>query len=314
MNNSLIKFFSTAILFGLIILSGCNLPDSNNTSESEQNVIAEEQETTWKQDQEEIKAVLEKILSAVGNRNIKVLDDLTYDKAILGWTYIQDGVWLNKELNMEEYLRKMAEDKDPKPISEIAKGFDIIVTEGQMAVVIAETIISQFGVPRSREVNHIIMMKEKVDWKLFSVAWTVERLSDEERKFDLELFARSYAQVWGSNRQEFVAMFFEENGSLRVNDGEPAVGREEITKVAQGFMTDLPDMVVSFDSLVNKSNGIKFHWTLTATHSGPGGTGNKIKVSGFELWRIGENNLIKESHGNFPFEEYNRQIEFGIDN
>ncbi|NNG26938.1 MAG: hypothetical protein HKM87_05390, partial [Ignavibacteriaceae bacterium] len=267
MKNIVVKFLSIAIPLGLIFLSGCNQSDSNKTSELEQNVIAEEQETTWKQDREEIKAVLEKILSAVGNRNIKVLDDLTYNKAILGWTYIQDGVWLNKEMTMEEYLRKMAEDKEPKPISEIAKGFDITITEGQMAVVIAETIISQFGVPRSREVNHIIMMKEKVDWKLFSVAWTVERLSDEESKFDLELFARSYAQVWGSKRQEFVAMFFEENGSLRVNDGEPAVGREQITKVAKGFMTDLPDMIVSFDSLVNKSNGVEFHWTLTATHS-----------------------------------------------
>ena len=110
-----------------------------------------------------------------------------------------------------------------------------------------------------------------------------------------------------------IIMYFAEDGSLLVNDGEPAIGRDEIIKVAEGFMTDLPDMVVSFDSLVTKPDGVEFHWTLTATNTGPGGTGNKVKVSGFEHWHIGKEGLIKESQGNFPAEEYNRQLESGVD-
>jgi nuclear transport factor 2 (NTF2) superfamily protein len=132
-------------------------------------------------------------------------------------------------------------------------------------------------------------------------------------EFDFEIFAKSYAQAWSGRRPQFVALYFEENGSLRVNDGAAAEGREEISKVAQGFMTDLPDMLVRFDSLVTKTKGTEFHWTLIATNSGPGGTGNKVKVSGFELWQIGENGLIQKSQGNFPSEEYNRQLEFGLD-
>ena len=77
-------------------------------------------------------------------------------------------------------------------------------------------------------------------------------------------------------------------------------------------MTDLPDMVVRFDSLVTKTEGSEFHWTLMATNSGPGGTGNKVNVSGYELWQMGENGLIQSSQGHFPGEEYNRQLEFGI--
>jgi len=71
-------------------------------------------------------------------------------------------------------------------------------------------------------------------------------------------------------------------------------------------------MIVQFDSLVPKSNGAEFHWTLIATNTGPGGTGNKVKVSGFELWKMSENGLIKESRGYFPSEEFDRQLKFGV--
>lgn len=270
---------------------------------------SDQKEKIMNAEEEKIKAVWEKILIAVGNDNGKELAALTFNKAVIGWTYLQDGIWLNKEVTVEEYLKMMTEDKNPKPILEFTKSFDISVTEERMAMVIAETIISQFGVPRSREINHIIMMKEKDDWKLFSIAWTVHRLPEEDRKFDLNLFARNYAQVWGGMRPAFVAMFFEENGTLQVNDGDPAPGREAISNVAKSFMTKFPDMKVSFDSLTTDANGVKFYWTLTGTDAGPGGKGNKVKISGYELWQLGTDGLIKNSKGYFSTEEYNRQLD-----
>ncbi len=265
-------------------------------------------------EEKQIIDVIEKILIAVGNQNAIELGDLTTKKATVGWTYLQDGTWMNKEVTAEEYMQRIVENKNPKPIAEIAEGYDISVTEDRLAMVKAKAIISQFGVPRSIEVNHIIMIKEKDDWKLLSIAWTVHRIPEEERKFDLKLFARNYAQVWGSNRPEFVAMFFAENGALQVNDADPAKGRDAISKVAQSFMTKFPDILVSFDSLVHNKNGIEFHWTLTGTDADPECLANKVKVSGFELWTMSEDKLIKDSQGNFPSKEYNRQLEFGIDN
>ena len=134
------------------------------------------------------------------------------------------------------------------------------------------------------------------------------------RTFDLEIFARSYAQAWGSKRPDFIASYFANGGSISVNNAVSAIGREAITQVAQGFMTDLPDMIVRFDSLVEKSNGTEFHWTLQATNTSPGSTGNKVKVSGCELWQLDEIGLIQHSQGHFPTEQYNKQLEFGIDN
>ena len=133
-------------------------------------------------------------------------------------------------------------------------------------------------------------------------------------KAQLTNFGKKYAAAWCSQKPESVAAFFVANGSLSVNADAPAVGRESITKVAQGFMTAFPDMIVSMDSLPTTSKGVEFHWTLTGTNSGPNGTGKKVRISGFELWQIDNDGLIQESKGSFDAEEYNRQLKYGAGN
>jgi len=151
-------------------------------------------------------------------------------------------------------------------------------------------------------------------------------------------FAKRYAKAWCSQNPESVAAFFAENGSITVNDGPPAVGRAAIAKEAQAFMTTFPDMVVTMDKLVCNEEGTEFHWTLTGTNSGPGGTGKRVRISGYELWkidngaggsratwtgkpeRVGEqgcesinDGLIAESKGHFDAAEYDRQLKEGVD-
>jgi len=121
-------------------------------------------------------------------------------------------------------------------------------------------------------------------------------------------FAEAYTAAWCSEDPASVASFFEADGSLAVNDGDPAVGRQAITSVAQGFMTDLPDMQVFLDDVVAQEGGAVYHWTLTGTNTGPGGTGRSIRISGFEEWEIGANGLIAKSAGHFDAEDYARQI------
>jgi len=70
---------------------------------------------------------------------------------------------------------------------------------------------------------------------------------------DLPEFAAQYTEAWCSQEPARVAAFFAEDGSLTINDGEPAVGREAITTAARGFMTAFPDMVVRMDSLGHRA-------------------------------------------------------------
>jgi predicted ester cyclase len=130
---------------------------------------------------------------------------------------------------------------------------------------------------------------------------------------ELTNFAKRYAEVWCSQNPESVAAFFAENGSLSVNDGPPAVGRAAIAQVARGFMLHFPDMIVTFDKLEPCGDRTAFHWTLIGTNTGPGGSGKRVQISGYELWRIGNNELIAESKGHFDTAEYERQLKYGVD-
>src|SRR5207249_5503255 len=125
---------------------------------------------------------------------------------------------------------------------------------------------------------------------------------------ELNDFAKRYAEAWCSQNPESVAAFFAETGSLSVNDGPPAVGRAAIAEIAEGFMRDFPDMVVTFDKLEPQPNATAFHWTLTGTNTGSGGTGNKVRICGYELWKIDNNGLIAESKGHFDSAEYDHQL------
>jgi predicted ester cyclase len=124
---------------------------------------------------------------------------------------------------------------------------------------------------------------------------------------ELSKFAKRYAKAWCSQDPEKVAAFFAENGSISINNGPPAVGRTAIAKEAQAFMTTFPDMVVTFDKLEPQPNGTEFHWTLTGTNTGPG-AGKRVRISGYELWKIDNDGLIAESKGHFDSAEYERQL------
>ena len=121
-------------------------------------------------------------------------------------------------------------------------------------------------------------------------------------------FGKRYAEAWCSQNPESVAAFFAKRGSISINNGPPAVGRTAIAKEAQAFMTTFPDMIVTFDKLELRPGVSAFHWTLTGMNTGPGGTGNRIRISGYELWQIDNDGLIAESKGHFDSAEYERQL------
>jgi uncharacterized protein (TIGR02246 family) len=124
-------------------------------------------------------------------------------------------------------------------------------------------------------------------------------------------FARRYTAAWCSQDPASVAEHFAPEGSLTINGGTPSVGRRAITEAARSFMTAFPDMQVLMDDLVVGDEAIEYHWTLVGTNTGPSGTGNRVRISGFEEWTIGADGLVAESQGRYDQAEYNRQLGFG---
>lgn len=124
-------------------------------------------------------------------------------------------------------------------------------------------------------------------------------------------FATRYTAAWCSQRASSVASFFDQSGSLTINDGNPSVGPAAITAAAQDFMTAFPDMVVKMDGLEATGDRLIYHWTLIGTNTGPGATGNPVRISGHEIWRLGVDGLVAESKGHFDEAEYQRQLNAG---
>jgi hypothetical protein len=125
----------------------------------------------------------------------------------------------------------------------------------------------------------------------------------------LREFATKYTAAWCSQDAASVAAFFAEDGSLKINDGAPSVGRMAITEAAQGFMTAFPDLVVTMDGVDSQGKQAVYRWTLTGTNTGPGGTGRAVHISGREEWTMDADGLIAKSEGHFDEADYQRQLD-----
>ena len=128
----------------------------------------------------------------------------------------------------------------------------------------------------------------------------------------LREFAEAYTAAWCSMDPDRVAAHYAADGSLAINGGTPAVGRDAIAATARGFYAALPDMQVYLDDLVIDGSRVEYHWTFTGTNTGPGGTGNAVRVMGHEAWTIDDNGLIAASSGQYDTAEYARQLAEGI--
>jgi hypothetical protein len=79
--------------------------------------------------------------------------------------------------------------------------------------------------------------------------------SDPEQ---LRAFAERYTAAWCSMDPAAVAAHYAPGGSLTINGGTPAIGRDALTAVAAIYEV-LPDMHVYFDDLVADGERIEFH-------------------------------------------------------
>ena len=130
-------------------------------------------------------------------------------------------------------------------------------------------------------------------------------MSDSSRLAD---FATRYTAAWCGRDAAKVAAFYAESGSLVINDGAPAVGRKAVEAAVQTFMTAYPDLIVRFDRLEPRGGRVLYHWTFIGTNTGQGGTGNAVRISGFEDWEIGHDGLIADSKGHYDARDWDQQV------
>jgi uncharacterized protein (TIGR02246 family) len=128
----------------------------------------------------------------------------------------------------------------------------------------------------------------------------------------LRSLAERYTAAWNSRNPATVAAFFAPDGSLTINGGTPSVGRGAIAGVARGFMTAFPDLKLTMDDVLAQGDRAVYQWTFEGTNTGPGGTGHRVRFSGFEVWRVGADGLVAESQGHYDTLVYRQQLAQGV--
>ena len=119
--------------------------------------------------------------------------------------------------------------------------------------------------------------------------------------------------AWSSQDAEGMAACYEDTASLTISGGAPSTGRVELAATAASYMEAFPDLRVSVDQVLVAGDSAFWVWTLTGTNTGPGGTGNRVRVSGIEVWTIGSSGLVSNSVGYYDAATYERQLAHGIE-
>ena len=77
--------------------------NSNNTKKTEK-VVEGQKENTWNAEEQELIALVEKLLFAVGNSDFQTLDSIVSNKANLASAIVRDGVSKNSVITIGEYF------------------------------------------------------------------------------------------------------------------------------------------------------------------------------------------------------------------
>lgn len=117
--------------------------------------------------------------------------------------------------------------------------------------------------------------------------------------------AAAYTAAWNSGSAEAVASFYAETGGIVINRGTPWEGRAGVQAMAEGFFADVPDLTLTCDGLRVAGDHVVYLWTFTGHHAG---TGNPLRITGWEEWDLDEGGKVAASRGWFDAEDYARQV------
>ena len=122
---------------------------------------------------------------------------------------------------------------------------------------------------------------------------------------ELRKLAEDYAAAWTSGSARDIASFYAQDGGIVINRGGAHQGRDAVAKMAEGFHSEFPDLVVRCDLVRSAGSHVIFVWTLEGHHAD---TGNRVVIGGWEEWELDADMKVKSSLGWFDETDYNRQV------
>lgn len=123
-----------------------------------------------------------------------------------------------------------------------------------------------------------------------------------------QTLANAYTAAWNSGRATAVAAFYAPDGQIAINGGAAWLGRSGVAAMAQGFFADVPDLALTCDGFRFAGDHMIYLWTFSGHHSG---TGNPLRIIGWEEWELTTAHLVQSSRGCFDPVDYARQVAGG---
>lgn len=121
-------------------------------------------------------------------------------------------------------------------------------------------------------------------------------------------FGQDYAATWSSGDPAEVVAMFTLDGTIIINGGPPAAGPQGIEGVAKSYMTAFPDLRVDCERMERDGPRWKWFWRMRGTFSGPGGTGKRVDIRGWEVLSLSSDGRIIYADGHYNQAEYERQL------
>jgi uncharacterized protein (TIGR02246 family) len=143
---------------------------------------------------------------------------------------------------------------------------------------------------------------------LLTIAMTIAACGGGMSEDDINGLAERSTAAWNSGDPQAVAMLYAENGSWMSNGSELAVGRDAIAEFAADLMSEIPDLAFQMTDLRMTETGAVYHWRMTGTNTGPGGTGAPIDINGYDEWTFDEDGLLLQSHDHYDVADYQAQL------
>ena len=119
-------------------------------------------------------------------------------------------------------------------------------------------------------------------------------MSTEENK---AIVRRATEEFYNQGNIESADQFFADT-YVRHDPASPHVRtRDDLVETVRAFRAGCPDLHITIDDLVAEGDTVAKRWTLSATHtgnlSGLPPTGNRIRVSGLELFRLTNGKIVE---------------------
>lgn len=140
---------------------------------------ASEGAVTQGSDEQAVKDVVERFLSALGDGDIDALPAMFTAKANIGIAALRDGKWVTSTATFEDWFTVQRSRSDGIHFREPVSHFTVHIEDGQLAFVRADASIVVDGEIRSHNIDYFTLMREHGVWKFLSAAYVAKAAAPE---------------------------------------------------------------------------------------------------------------------------------------